>query len=301
MTAPAFPSSVEHDLTSIVTPREGRSHAIRRRIENALTYLALFIGASVMVAPLAWMILSSLKPASEIMSFPPSWWPSSFEWGNYRDAWSGAPFDRFFLNSIFISATATLGVLATSALAGYAFTHVAFPGRHIAFAVIVATMAVPNEVTIVPLFLIMRELGWVDSYLALIVPSLASAFGIFLMRQTFSQMPRDLHEAAQLDGCGHLRYLFGIVLPLNRAALASLALLTFLGQWNSYLWPMLVTNRTALRTVQLGLRFFIDPDQGNQWGPLMAASTFVVLPTLVVFLLAQRHLVQGFASAGLKG
>jgi ABC-type glycerol-3-phosphate transport system permease component len=165
----------------------------------------------------------------------------------------------------------------------------------------VATLAIPNEVTIIPAYLVMRTLGWVDTYAALIVPSLASVFGVFLLRQAFAATPRDLLEAAQLDGCGHLRYLLEVVLPLNRAALASLALLTFLGQWNAYLWPLLVTTSEELRTVQIGLRYFADPDLGVDWGPLMAASTLVVAPTLVVFLVAQKHLVEGFATAGLKG
>lgn len=209
--------------------------------------------------------------------------------------------DRFFLNSLFVSSAATIGTVITSALAGYAFSHIRFAGRGAIFAVLVATMAIPGEVTIVPSFLIMRELGWIDSYYALIVPSLAGVFGIFLMRQTFARMPRDLFEAARLDGCGHLRYLIGIVVPLNVAALASLALLTFLAQWNAYLWPLLVTNRTEMRTVQVGIRYFVDTELGNQWGALMAASTFVVLPTLIAFLLAQRFLVKGFAFAGIKG
>ena len=279
-----------------VRPRRGRD-----RVERVATHALLAFGAAVMLAPLLWMVVSSLKPAAEIMRYPPSWLPSSFEWRNYREAFTAAPFGRFFANSLIVAGSATLGTLITSSLAGYAFSHLVFRGRNAVFALLVATLAIPNEVTIIPAYLVMRTLGWIDSYLALIVPSLAGVFGVFLMRQAFAAMPRDLLEAAQLDGCGHLRYLVGIVLPLNRAALASLALFTFLGQWNAYLWPLLVTNREEMRTLQLGLRYFSDPDQGIAWGPLMAASTLVVLPTLVVFLVVQRHLVEGFAFTGLKG
>lgn len=289
------------DLSGVIVPSSARHAGLKRMLRSLATYIALIIGSSVMVMPLAWMAISSLKLPAEINTFPPTWWPGEFAWSNYVDAWTGAPFDRFFLNSLFVSTTATLGTVITSILAGYAFSHIQFMGRGAIFAVLVATMAIPGEVTIVPSFLIMRELGWIDSYYALIVPSLAGVFGIFLMRQTFARMPRDLFEAARLDGCGHLRYLIGIVVPLNVAALASLALLTFLGQWNAYLWPLLVTNRTEMRTVQVGIRYFVDTELGNQWGALMAASTFVVLPTLVAFLLAQRFLVKGFAFAGIKG
>lgn len=289
------------DLSGVTVPSSARHAGLKRLLGLLATYLALIVASSVMVMPLAWMAISSLKVPAEINTFPPTWWPSEFAWGNYADAWTGAPFDRFFLNSLLVSTTATLGTVITSTLAGYAFSHVRFSGRGIVFAILVATMAIPGEVTIVPSFLIMRELGWIDSYYALVVPSLASVFGIFLMRQTFARMPKDLFEAARLDGCGHLRYLVGIVVPLNVAALASLALLTFLGQWNAYLWPLLVTNRTEMRTVQVGLRYFVDSELGNQWGALMAASTFVVLPTLIAFLLAQRFLVKGFAFAGIKG
>ena len=301
MTAPRPTVPPLPDLSGVIVPVTARHAALRRMIRGLATYLALIVCSSVMVLPLAWMVISSLKVPAEINRFPPTWWPSTFAWGNYADAWNGAPFDRFFLNSLFVSTTATLGTVITSTLAGYAFSHVRFMGRGAIFALLVATMAIPGEVTIVPSFLIMRELGWIDSYYALIVPSLAGVFGIFLMRQTFARMPRDLFEAARLDGCGHLRYLCGIVVPLNVAALASLALLTFLGQWNAYLWPLLVTNRTEMRTVQVGIRYFVDTELGNQWGALMAASTFVVLPTAIAFLLAQRFLVKGFAFAGIKG
>ncbi len=284
----------------IVSPPARRRRA-RRTLTTLATYLALLVASSVMIMPLAWMVLSSLKIPSEINSFPPTWWPSVFAWSNYRDAWTGAPFGRFFLNSLFISITSTAGTLVTSGLAGYAFSHIQFKGRTWTFALLVATLAIPGEVTIVPAFLIMRELDWIDTYYALIVPSLTSVFGIFLMRQTFLRMPRDLYEAARLDGCGHFRYYTGIVIPLNLAAFASLGLLTFLSQWNAYLWPLLVTNRTEMRTVQVGIRYFIDSELGTQWGALMAASTFVVLPTLIAFLIAQRLLVEGFAFAGIKG
>lgn len=216
---PANPSLP--DLSDVIVPSAARHAGLKRRLRALATYIALITGSSVMVMPLAWMAISSLKLPAEINTFPPTWWPSEFARSNYVDAWTGVPFDRFFLNSLFVSTTATLGTVITSTLAGYAFSHIPFMGRGAIFAVLVATMAFPSEVTIVPSFLIMRELGWIDSYYALIVPSLAGVFGIFLMRQTFARMPHDFFEAARLDGCGHLRYLLGIVVPLNVAALSS--------------------------------------------------------------------------------
>jgi ABC-type glycerol-3-phosphate transport system permease component len=274
---------------------------LRHRLEEVAVYALLAFAGLVALLPLVWMLLTSLKSSQEIAQFPPTVLPETWVWGNYAEALAAAPFGRFFLNSAVVAGAATLGVLLTSSLAGYAFSHIAFRGRGAVFGLLVATLAIPNEVTIIPAYLVMRTLGWVDTYAALIVPSLASVFGVFLLRQAFAATPRDLLEAAQLDGCGHLRYLLEVVLPLNRAALASLALLTFLGQWNAYLWPLLVTTSEELRTVQIGLRYFADPDLGVDWGPLMAASTLVVAPTLVVFLVAQKHLVEGFATAGLKG
>ena len=274
---------------------------LRHRLEAVAVYALLAFAGLVALLPLVWMFLTSLKSSQEIAQLPPTVLPQAWAWGNYAAALAAAPFGRFFLNSFVVAGAATLGVLLTSSLAGYAFSHIAFRGRGAVFGLLVATLAIPNEVTIIPAYLVMRTLGWVDTYAALIVPSLASVFGVFLLRQAFAATPRDLLEAAQLDGCGHLRYLLEVVLPLNRAALASLALLTFLGQWNAYLWPLLVTTSEELRTVQIGLRYFADPDLGVDWGPLMAASTLVVAPTLVVFLVAQKHLVEGFATAGLKG
>ncbi len=295
--APSGSRTTGRRPTAAVSPRlRGR-----RLAEAGATYALLGFGAAASLLPLVWMVLSSVKTPQEIAAFPPTWLPRTWAWGNYAEAMAAAPFGRFFLNSTIVAGAATLGTLLTSSLAGYAFSHIAFRGRGVVFGLLVATLAIPNEVTIIPAYLVMRTLGWVDTYAALIVPSLASVFGVFLLRQAFGAVPRDLLEAAQLDGCGHLRYLLEVVLPLNRAALASLALLTFLSQWNAYLWPLLVTNREELRTVQIGLRYFSDPDLGIDWGPLMAASTLVVLPTLVVFLLAQKHLVAGFASSGLKG
>jgi multiple sugar transport system permease protein len=282
-------------------PRASTARRLRHALAEAAVYLLLGFAAVVALLPLVWMLLSSLKSRQELARFPPTWLPEAWAWGNYAEALAAAPATNRLLRKKRPKGAATLGTLLTASLAGYAFSHIAFRGRRFVFGLLVATLAIPNEVTIIPAYLVMRTLGWVDSYLALIVPSLASVFGVFLLRQAFAATPRDLFEAAQLDGCGHLRYLLEVVIPLNRAALAGLALLTFLGQWNAYLWPLLVTNREELRTVQIGLRYFADPDLGIDWGPLMAASTLVVLPTLVVFLIAQKHLVEGFATAGLKG
>ncbi len=240
LTSPVVaPAPPNRSLDAAAAYKRPRRRRLLARFEGGLTYLLLAFGAAVMLLPLVWMVLTSLKPPDEVICSPPSWLPSAFAWENYPAAWRHAPFCRFFLNTLFVASIATVGTLATSSLAGYAFSHVAFRGRDALFALLVATLAIPNEVTIIPAFLVMRELDWVDTYYALIVPSLASVFGVFLMRQAFSTMPRDLLEASQIDGGGHLRYLIEVVIPLNRAPLAGLALFTFLGQWNAYLWPLL--------------------------------------------------------------
>ena len=271
----------------------------RRPGARVALYLILLIGGLMMVFPFVWMVVSSLKSASEIYSL--SLVPPNPSLANYREVLNETPFIRWFANSLLVAGITTASVAFFDSLVGYVLAKFRFPGRTLIFLVILSTLMVPTEMLVIPWYVLSIEMGWTDSYWGIMFPGVISAFGIFLMRQTFVKMPRDLYDAARLDGCGHARYFAGIVVPNCLAAFASLGLLTFLSSWNAYLWPLLVTNRTEMRTVQVGIRYFMDSDQGNQWGALMAASTLVVVPTLIAFLIAQRLLVEGFASAGIKG
>jgi multiple sugar transport system permease protein len=245
------------------------------------------------------MVLTSFKGLQEIFAYPPTWWPKEPTTENYTDAFQAAPFGRFYLNSLFVAVTVTLGQLVTCSMAAYAFARMQFRGRDLLFYLFLGTMMVPAHVTMIPSFMILHWLGLIDSYGALILPGLASAFGTFLLRQFFLTLPKELEEAAFIDGCGRFRVLWQIILPLARPALATLAVFTFMGVFNDFLWALIVVNSQELYTVQLGLAIFRDR-YSTEWGPLMAGSVAATLPILVLFFVAQKHFIEGIALSGLK-
>lgn len=261
----------------------------------------LMAGAFLTVFPFYWMLVTSLKSNTEAIASPPTFWPKSLQWANYGSAWASAPFGRYFLNTIIVSVCQVVGVLVVASLAAYAFARMEFHGKNAVFTVFLATLMIPGEVTLIPNFVIVTKwLGWYDTYQAQVVPYLGSVFAIFLLRQFFMTIPKDLEDAAVMDGCGQLRFLWSIVVPLSRPALITVGLLNFLGAWNAFLWPLLVTRGAAMRPIQVGLSAF-STDGGTRYAELMAASTFVILPTAVVYLIAQRHFVEGITRTGLKG
>lgn len=210
-------------------------------------------------------------------------------------------FGRYFLNSVVVVAAVTLGQTTTSALAAFAFARMRFKGKDLVFTLFLSTTMISTQVTLVPSYLLLKTLGWLDTYQGLIVPFLASAFGVFMMRQSFMTIPRELEEAARLDGCGRLRFLLRILLPLSRPVIAAQALFACMGNWNSYLWPLIVTTSKELRTLQIGLRFFVSQEGSTQWGLFMAAAVLVSAPIVAVYFTVQRSFVQGIATTGLKG
>ncbi|CAN5593786.1 carbohydrate ABC transporter permease [soil metagenome] len=262
-------------------------------------YLFLYGLAFLTVAPFLWMVLTSFKGLGEIFSYPPSWFPEEFTTENYKDAFQAAPFGRYYLNSLFVAGAVTIGQLITCSMAAYAFARMEFWGRDVLFYLFLGTMMVPAHVTMIPSFMILHWLGLIDTYGALILPGLASAFGTFLLRQFFLSLPRELEEAAFIDGCGRFRVLWQIILPLSRPALATLAIFTFMAVFNDFLWALIVVNSQELYTVQLGLAIFRDR-YATEWGSLMAGSVVATLPILIVFFFAQKHFIQGIALSGLK-
>lgn len=261
----------------------------------------LLTGAITTVFPFYWMLVSSLKSNTEATASPPTFWPKALQWANYGSAWASAPFGRYFLNTIIVSVCQVVGVLLVASLAAYAFARMEFHGKNAVFTVFLATLMIPGEVTLIPNFVIVTKwLGWYDTYQAQVVPYLGSVFAIFLLRQFFMSIPKDLEDAAVMDGCGQLRFLWSIVVPLSRPALITVGLLNFLGAWNAFLWPLLVTRGAAMRPIQVGLSAF-STDGGTRYAELMAASTFVILPTAVIYLIAQRYFVEGITRTGLKG
>jgi multiple sugar transport system permease protein len=274
--------------------------AVRRlRLPFSPTHLILIPLTLLMVTPLAWMVMTSVQTPDEARRFPPVL-PSGIHWQNYTDAIHAAPFGRFFVNSFLVTGACVLGNLVLCSLAGYAFARLRFFGRDVLFVILLATLMIPFQVVMIPIFLIMRHLGLVDSLGALILPNLVTPFGIFLMRQFFRTLPVELEEAARIDGCSRLGTLIRIVLPLSGPALATLAVIAFLWNWNDFLWPLVVIQSEHNMTLQLGLSTF-QGAHSTAWTLLMAGNVLAVLPMLVAFLLAQRHFVNSIASAGIKG
>lgn len=274
---------------------------------DGATYVLLTLVGAGMLLPFVWMLATSFKTLPELSVFPPRLLPDGLRWENYLLAWHYSdvvPFGRFFLNSALVAGCVTLGQLFTCVTAGYAFARLRFPGRDRLFLLYLATLMVPFQVTLVPLYLIMRQLHWIDTYFALIVPGLVSAYGTFLVRQFMLSLPGELEDAARLDGASPPVMLVRIILPLSRPVVTTLAILSFLASWNSFLWPLIVINSTEYRTLPIGLASFISVPEATgapQFQLLMAAATFCMVPTLVVFLIAQRQFIKGIAMTGLKG
>ncbi len=276
------------------------TYRLKRDLKGLGLHLVLLLGVVWSVFPFIWMVLTSLKSYIEA-SAAENLLPQQWLFSNYRDAWNLVGiFPRYFANTLFMAVCTVAGVLLTSTLAGYAFARMRFPGRDALFFILLSTMMIPFEVTLVPNFILMRDFGWIDHFQALIIPWTASAFSIFLLRQFFRSIPGELYDAAVIDGCSHLRFLTAIVIPLSRPALITSALFTFLGSWNSLMWPLLVTNNPLMRPLQVGIASFIT-DAGTQVQMLLAAVTISVIPVILLYLLLQRWFIEGIATAGIRG
>lgn len=276
----------------------------RRRVALHLKRNGVILGAIVMVLPFYWMIITSFKDYSEAMGFPPTWWPREFLWQNYVEAWNKpgpefGGFARYYWVTVWTGIASTVGTLVTSVLAAYAFARMEFPGKGIFFYLVLATLMVPGQVLIIPDYIILAWLGWLDTYKALVVPWLASVFSIFLMRQFFMTIPNDLWDAAQIDGAGRWRFLWRVLVPLSKPVMITSGIFAFISTWNSLLWPLVVTSKAEMRTLMVGLQVF-SSEASNEFHLLMAASTFCVLPIVVVFFFLQRFFIEGIARSGLK-
>jgi multiple sugar transport system permease protein len=267
--------------------------------KNVMLHLVIYALAIVVIAPFLWMILTSFKDMSEIYVYPPKWLPEKFNFDNYVNAFTAAPFGRYYLNSLIVALAVTLGQLITCSMAAFAFARLRFKGRDILFYIFLGTMMIPYNVTMIPSFMVLYWLGWIDSYYALIVPGLASAFGTFLLRQFFITIPRELEEAAYIDGATRFQVLRRIIVPLAKPALATLAIFTFMGVFNDFIWALIVINSEQMQTVQLGLAIFRDRYL-TEWDLLMAGSVTAVLPILIVFFFAQKYFIKGITLSGLK-
>ncbi len=280
-----------------------RIKAKRELITKSITYVFLVLFAITMILPFLWMISTSLKEPQAVYVFPPKWIPDPIIWASYLKVWLVVPFARFYFNSIFVALLVTAGQVLTSALAAYAFSRLTFPGRDKLFFSYLATMMIPGSVTLVPVYILMVHFRWIDSYKALIIPAIFSAYGTFMLRQFFMGIPRDLEDAAGVDGCSLIGIFWKIVLPLSKPILATLTTFTFMASWNNFMWPLLVTESVEKKTLPIGLAYFQEVYQYTQpdWALLMAGSLLVTIPIIVVFVFNQRFFVEGIKLSGIKG
>jgi multiple sugar transport system permease protein len=268
-------------------------------LRSAATVLKAFV-ALVVVFPIIWMILTALKPESEVFSWPPQLFPLHWDWSNFRAVEAAGPFLRWYVNSVFIAAVTIAGNLIFGVPAAYAFARMSFRGKNILFLIVLSSLMIPGEVLLIPLFVLLSRFGWVDTYQALTVPFLVNAFIIFLLKQFFESIPAELEEASVIDGCGPLRILWYVVIPLAKPAIAVSAFFAFIGSWNSYLYPLIVTRSASMRTVTVGLALF-KTESGTNWPLLMSAATLIAIPAMVAFLLIERHLKDTMALSGIRG
>ncbi len=277
-----------------------RQSVFWNRVNRVLLYLGIAVLFILVVFPFYWMIVTSLQPQDAVFSVPPQLWPKHMTFQNYIDAWNSAPWLRYFGNTLFVAVAATLISLATSSLAAFAFACIDFRGKEVLFNLVLSVMMIPAATTLIPNFLIIRTLGWYDKFYALIIPFAASVFGIFLLRQYFMSMPKELWEAAQIDGASRLRYFRSIALPLAKPAIVTIAINSFLGSWTSFLWPTVMTQSQNKQLIEVALNAFLG-EKGQQWSQLAAASVFTTIPIVILFFFVQRQFIEGIGGGGIKG
>ena len=287
-------------MTSASTINRARRARLQTLSQTALTIMLIALGVLVSF-PFVWMVRSSLMLEKEALVFPPIWIPSEFTLASYIGALTIQPFARYILNSLFVSTTMMLGQLLTASMGAYAFARLRFPGRDKLFLLYLATMMIPSQVTLIPSFVLVSWLGWIDTYFAFIVPGLFSAYLTFLMRQFLLNIPKELEDAARIDGAGYIRTFATIIMPLAQSALITCGLLSFMGSWTSFLWPLIVTRSSDMRTVPIGLAALQQQQGYVNFPQLMAGSVMALLPIIILFLSLQRYYLQGIATSGLKG
>ena len=274
------------------------------RSELATAHLSiqvvLALAAAVSLVPVIWTVLSSLKANDAIFAVPMRWLPTTLQWNNYSDAFQVAPFGRYFLNSAIVAASVTATTVFFGAMAGYGFSKFRFPGRNLVFGLILSTFMIPFPVIMIPLFVLVRNFGWVNTYWGLIIPGALTGFAVFMMRQFIQAIPSELFDAARIDGAGEVRIFLTIVLPLARPALATLGILTFLDSWNNLLWPLIVIQSDEMETIPLGLTKFSTIYSTN-YAQMLAMAVIASLPVLVFFIIGRRQIINSMMLSGIKG
>lgn len=266
---------------------------------RGIQYLLLILAAVAVAFPFIWMLLTSLKPETEIVRFPPALFPSKVTLHSYIDVWYRIPFLLFFKNSVIFSCGVTLISLLFDSMAAYAFARLSFNGRNQLFVLVLAALMIPVQVTMIPLFIMLNDWGWINTFYGLIVPRATNAFGIFMLRQFFIGLPKELDEAARIDGCSEFRLYWQMILPLAKPAIASLAVFHLMYNWNDLMWPLIMTSSQEMRTLPAGLALFMG-QHVVEYGILTAGAAITTAPLVIAFLSAQKYFIQGVAFTGLK-
>ncbi len=283
---------------------KGCDFAVEKRIAKGMTYIILLAVCVIFLFPLAWAIVSSIKPENDIVTYPPRWIPEIMTLSNYTLVLEKYPYLKWGLNSIITAVLGTGLILILSSLASYAFGRFNFKGKKVLYAMIVAMLLIPIQAYMVPLFLLMSKMNMLNSYASIILPSAANVTSIFILTSFFKELPMELEEAARIDGCGEFGIFWKIMLPLSKPALSTVVILTFISNWNSFLWPMIAIRQDKLKTLPVGIAQFVGSTNSNmqfQYGTALAACCMAVIPTLIVYLALQRYFVEGIANTGIKG
>ena len=273
----------------------------RGQSKAMLQHVLLIVLGMSFFLPFYWLVATSLKPDAQVFQSPPVWFPHPVMWRNYPSALTYVPFGRYLQNTLIICALSVFGTLLSSSLVAFSFSKIRWPGRNIAFLILLSTLMLPGQVTMIPIFAIFKSLHWIDTIKPLVVPAFfGSAFFIFLLRQFFMTIPLELSDAAKIDGCSEFDIYWRVILPLSKPALATVALFAFIGSWNDFLGPLIYLNSETKYTLSLGLQQFVS-QHGAEWSMLMAASTVMTIPIIVLFFFAQRTFIQGITLTGIKG
>ncbi len=293
--------SVARSLPSEILAPDARVQRRRQRALTALGYAAMVCALVMVALPLFWIVMTSFKDRPDIYTQPVTWWPSSFHPENYTEAVTSVPFTTFLRNSVIITTALAAIKFVLGVLSAYGLVFLRFPGKNVVFLTIIAALMVPNQITVISNYALVAEWGWRNTFQGIIFPLAGVAFGTFLMRNHFLSIPSEIIEAARMDGAGHLRLLWRVVLPVSGPTMVAFAIITVVNEWNEYLWPFLMSDDASVAPLPIGLTQLQNNDGLTNWGPVMAGTVLTMLPILVIFLLLQRHMIKGLTSGAVKG
>jgi sn-glycerol 3-phosphate transport system permease protein len=282
------------------------SQRMKSRFGKVASYTLLILLLIAIGIPIFWMISGSLKSTQEIIAIPTQWLPTSLRWENFTNAWNAAPFDRFYINTVITTAFGSGLELLNATFTAYALAFLRFPKKTLVFIIILIALMIPDEVVILPNYLTVASIplfdwNWINTYQGIIIPGASVAFGAFFLRQAFLGLPREVLDAAKVDGCGHVRMLWDMVVPMAKPSILTFGLLSLVAKWNEYLWPLVVTNEDRMRTLTVGLTYLFDNEGNTEWGVVMAGTIFVLAPLILIFIWAQRFIIEGITSGATKG